>query len=164
MSNKIEDLKQIIADEGMELTKRGTAAELYIAELVDTVALPGDDDLEVIERMKPWNDRALADLVSPSGAGTNGESLADARKTVFRRRKLRALLYVVVDKEAHRLERLAACKVVLDEHLHNRNRFVMNNFNESRMLDAVLPANAMKWTASGKVPVCRPPQTLADVW
>jgi hypothetical protein len=70
-----------------------------------------------------------------------------------------------VDESAHRLERLEACRRVLDDHLHPHD-FYRKNYDAEKMLANVLPANALKWGSwrTGKVPVVRPPRDLADVW
>jgi metallophosphoesterase superfamily enzyme len=75
-------------------------------------------------------------------------------------------LGVAVDTSAHRLTRLEACRVILDEHLDPRNFYRRNGYNAERMLENVLPASATKYGGWNKPPVQveRPPMTLADVW
>jgi len=161
---KYELLSAAIRDESLPLLERKTAAEHYILELVNAVPVPADDTPEVIELMKPWKNEAFAASFAKltNGISTTGHTLANAKNTVLRRRRLRTVLEVIVDEQAHRLQQLAACKKVLDEHLCSR--FAYNHYSPEKMLDAVIPATAFKWTSEGKAPVERPPRTLADVW
>lgn len=167
-NEKVADLRELIADESISINERKLAAEHAIRLQLEDVEIVGvqDDDHEVIELTTPWADQTLAAMCSSvtNGRSVNGWNLTDAKKTVKRRLALRALLAVVVDESKDRLERLAACRVILDEHLHPRNTFRMSSYNEERLLDAVVSADAMKWTSEGQRLVERPPQTLADVW
>lgn len=161
---KYELLSAAIRDESLPLSERKTAAEHYISELVDAVPVPADDDSEVTELMQPWRDKKLATSFEKltNGLSTHGETLVNAKRTVLRRRRLRAVLAVIVDGSAHLLEQLAACQKVLDDHLCAK--FIHNNFDPERMLASVVAPSAHKWTSRSKVPVERPPVTLSDVW
>jgi len=174
MSNeKIEGLRALLADESLPLAERKTAAELCIAALVDAVQAPGPDEAEVVELRTPWKgDARTCNFLSDAWKQRNvvygwhetGPTLSQALKRVAELLRLRALLGVIVDDSAHKLERLAACRALLDEHLDPRNHYRRNNFTAEDLLARVLPAGAYKWTAKGRVPVVRPPQTLADCW
>jgi hypothetical protein len=174
MSNKLDQLRTAIADESLGLPERRTATELYVAGLVDAVPAPAEDDAEVVELVTPWTDDGTLGSIAPLawkqrnlayGWHESGPSLAQARKHVHDRLKFRALLAVVVDESEHRLERLEACRRVLDE-LHPQNFYRVNGYTPERMLDRVLPATATKYGGlfQPSVPVMRPPMTLADVW
>jgi len=167
-NEKVADLRELIADESLSINERKLAAEHAVRLQLEDVELTGvpDDDPEIVELMTPWADQTLAAMCASvtNGRSVNGWNLTDAKKTVLRRLALRALLAVVVDEAAHRLERLAACQVILDEHLHPRNVLRINGYDAERLLDAVVSADAVKWTSEGQRTVERPPQTLADVW
>lgn len=174
MSNKLDQLRTAIADESLGLPERRTAAEHLIVEMLDAVPVPGDDNAEVVELLTPWTDDGTLGSIAPMawkqrnlayGWRESGSTLAQAIKRVHDRHKLRAVLGVVVDESAHRLERLEACRRVLDE-LHSQNFYRRNGYDAERMLAKVLPASATKHSGWNKppVPVTRPPMTLADVW
>jgi hypothetical protein len=173
MSKKLDQLRAAIADESIPLTERRTAAEHLVTAVVDAVPEPEEDNAEVVELLTPWTDDGTLGSIAPMAWKQrnlvydwheSGPSLAQARKHVHDRLRFRALLAVVVDESAHRLTRLEACRVILDEHLHPQGYHRKNNYNAEKLLEKILPPDAMKWTASGKVPVVRPPMTLADVW
>lgn len=171
-TEKIQDLKALTADESLNLSVRKTAAEHCIEELVNAVPAPTDEDAEVISLQEPWSreteaDRLVFDLMSKitNGKSTNGRSLANAKAEVHRRNKLRLVLAVIVDTEAHRLERLAACERVLQDH-PQISKWAIGNYSAERLLSEVLPAGATKLVSAFKPPqrVSRPPHSIADVW
>jgi hypothetical protein len=162
--SKIELLRAAIRDESLPTAERIAAAEHYATALMDAVEMPADDDPEVLGLQQPWKDRVLADLMSKgTGVAVNGETPSDAKKIVMERKRLRALLRIIVDEAAHRLEKLAACQRVLGDHpgFHN---WGVNGYTPERLLAEVLPVGSFKWTSTGKCPVQRPPMSLADVW
>lgn len=166
--NQLEGLRQVIANESLSLTERRVAADHAIQlqlAAVDAEDVPGDD-AEIVELTHPWTDAKIGALMeSITGwVSTKGFSLAEAKKTVMRRRRLRMLLAIVVDVAKNKQERLAACREVLSTHLHPSGNFHRNGYDESRLLDTILPSTAYKWTSTGKMRVERPPKTLADVW
>ncbi len=173
ITEKLEDLRQIVADEGTNITTRHVAAARYIAELVDAVPVPADDDAEVLKlRTAPPANRVQLDSHVLSyrriwneahGWNPDGPTTVQARKHVRERRQFQEVLGVVVADSAHRLEKLAACQYVLDQ-LHSRNFYRMNGYTAEKMLEKVQLPTATKWTSAGEVPVERPPKTLADVW
>jgi hypothetical protein len=163
-SKKIQELRQIVRDEQASIIDRKVVAEHMMQVLVDSVPEPSDDDPEVLRLRQPWKDRALADIMAKgAGVAVNGETLSDAKEAVFGRKKLRAVLDVIVDEAAHRLEKLAACQRVLGDHpgFHN---WGLNGYTPEHLLAVVLPVGSFKWTSTGKHPVQRPPMSLADVW
>lgn len=169
---KLDGLRAAIADESLGLPAQRTAAQHYIAAIIDAVQEPGDDHAEVIELRTPWKDGGTLGGIAPLawkqrnlsyGWHEGGPTLTQARRRVHDHLKLRALLAVVVDESAHRLGRLEACRRVLDD-LHPQNVCRVNGYDAERMLSTVLPATAQKWKASLKVPVERPPREFADVW
>jgi hypothetical protein len=173
-SSKLEALRTAIADESIPLSERRTAAEHYVAEMVDAIPAPAEDNAEVAELVTPWTDGGTLGSFAPMawkqhnlayGWRESGPTVAQAIKRVHDRLRLRVMLGVVVDENAHHLERLEACRRVLDE-LHPQNFYRRNGYDAERMLAKVLPATATKYAAWDKppAPVERPPQTLADVW
>jgi hypothetical protein len=168
ITEKLEDLRQIVADEGTNITTRQVAAARYVTELVAAVPVPSDDDEQVIKlrTAPPANhDPGFRRIWNEShGWSHDGPTVAQAKKYVRERRQFRAVLGIVTDESAHRLEKLAACQHILDT-LHPRNFLRMNNFTPEKMLEKVLSPDAKKTIYMGeKVPVERPPQTMADVW
>ena len=165
-TEKLEDLRQIVADEQTNMTTRQLASERYIDELANAVSQPTDDDPEVQERMKPWKDQDLASLMrgtSGSSQFGNGESSPAAKKEVHQRRRLQSVLAVVVDEDAHLLERMAACERVLADHPQIA-KWRLNHFTPKRLLETVLPQGATKWTSAGRFPIECPPLDIQDVW
>jgi hypothetical protein len=171
MVNETEKLRSVIADETQPLTARKAAAEHLVRLKIETVEAAGvpDDDVEVVSLMQPWKDTKLAQMFShTSGAPPQaGWPLPIAKAKVLQNRKLRVVLAVAVDKAAHRLERLAACKRILEDH----PQIVLWRYNSAtpeKLLATALPDDAVKWTSQslfhGPVPVSRPPTELADVW
>jgi hypothetical protein len=163
-SKKIQELRQIVRDEQASIIDRRVVAEHMMQVLVDSVAEPADDDPEVLGLRQPWKDRLLAEIMSKgTSVAVNGETLVEAKKMVMERRRLRALLDIIVDETAHRLEKLAACERILGDNpgFHN---WGLNGYTPEHLLAMVLPVGSFKWTSTGKRPVQRPPMSLADVW
>jgi hypothetical protein len=163
-------LRSVTADEGQSLPARRAAAEHLIGLHVEAVEAAGvsDDDPEVSALRTPWKDAELASMFckSPDGPPLKGWPLSDAKSKVLDRRKLRALLAVVVDEKAHPLERLAACEKVLRDYPVGKWR--MNSYTAARLLAEILPADSVKWDSDswrrGPIQVQRPPMELKDVW
>jgi hypothetical protein len=175
MSNKLDQLRAAIADENLPLSERHTAAEHLVTAVVDAVPAPAEDHTEVVELVTPWKDDGPLGGMDPKawrvrnevyGWHESGPTLSQAKRHVHAHHRLRALLTVVTDENAHRLERLEACRVLLDEHLDPRNFYRVNSYTPEQMLEKVLPASATKYGGWNKppVPVTRPPLTMADVW
>ncbi|MBS1799553.1 MAG: hypothetical protein JSS95_06970 [Acidobacteria bacterium] len=171
MSNEqIEGLRAIIANTSLTEKERSNAAAHAVQLQLSAVEAQGvaDDDDEVAELMSPKD--GLFGTCWPfyveriTGRRADRFTLHEAKKIVLRRKLLRVLLTIVVDESNEELERLAACQEVFDTHLDPRHAFKINAHNAPRLLAAVLPATALKWMDKGKVPVERPPKTLADVW
>lgn len=171
---KLQDLRALIADESITLAGRTVAAEHAVQLQLASVPAPAEDDAEVVELLKTWaDDGSLGSLLPTawkqrnlaSGWSESGPTLSQARKWVHDRLRLRALLGIIVDEESasHRLERLEACRCVL-ETLHPRNFYRVNTYTPERMLAEIKPYTAVKWGTGGKVPVQRPPREIADAW
>jgi hypothetical protein len=172
---QVDELRKIIADEALPLAERKAVAEHLVQIIVDAVSAPADDHAGVVALMTPpeW-DGPMAEyqptvqriLNEQRGWASSGPMLPQAKRYVHNGLKFVALLAVVVDGEAHRLERLEACRRVLEDYLSPRNFYRENHYDAEKMLSKVLPATALKWGAwdKGKVPVVRPPQCMADVW
>jgi hypothetical protein len=171
----LETLRDAIRDESLSMTERRTAAEHYNAALTDAVQEPADDHPEVVELRTPWKDDGPLGNIAPMAWkqrnisyewSADGPTLTQAIKRVHDRLKLRALLAVVVDDSAHKLERLEASRRVLDDHLHPQSFERKNGYDAERMLSKVLPTTATKYGGWNRppVPVVRPPRDLADVW
>lgn len=158
------ELRAIITNDALPLSERTEAADHAITIALADIEAAGiaDDDPAVIARMTPWEDRKLAELAAGYG---DGESLAVAKRNVLELRKRRAVLAVVVDEQAHTLERLTARRWMLAQS-HPRSFWHMNNYSPERMLAEVLPATATKSTSifKGPEPVSRPPMSALDVW
>jgi len=165
-----KQLRSVVVDEGQSLQSRKAAAEHLIGLHVEAVEAAGvsDDDPEVSALRTPWKDAELASMFCKSldGPPLKGASLSDAKNTVFQRRKLRALLAVVVDEKAHPLERLAGCERIL--HDYPVGKWRMNSYTAARLLAEILPADSVKWDSEswrrGPIQVQRPPMELKDVW
>jgi hypothetical protein len=170
---QIDELRKIIADEQVSITERKAVAEHLVQLVVDAVPAPGEDHAGVVELRTPWRDDGSLGSLAPVawrarnevyGWAPSGPTLPQAIKRVHDGLKFVALLAVVVDEDAHRLEKLAACNAVLHDHLDPRNFYRVNGYDAEKMLSTVKAANATKSTSAGKVPVVRPPQCMADVW
>ena len=159
-------LRIVIADEQKPLPVRQAAAELLIQQIAEAAEqVPvADDDPEAIELMAPFQDSELMKMMFPS---YKPSTLAQTKKTVAERRKLRAVLAAVVDESAHQLERLAGCAWVLEAR-PEISRWRMNQYGPEKLLSTVIPPDGVKWTSrslfEGPTPVLRPPQSLQDVW
>ncbi len=164
-----------MADEQVSLAERKAVAEHLIQLVVDAEPVPGDDHAEVMELRTPWTDDGPLGSIAPMawkqrnisyGWSADGPTLAQARKRVHDRLKLRTLLAVMVDEAAHRLERVAACQAVLHDHSDPHGFHRKNDCDAEKLLDKVLPPTATKFGGwnEPRVPVVRPPQCLADVW
>lgn len=167
MSTEIETLRAVIEDETKPMQVRKAAAEHVIRlaiEQVEATAIPADDP-EVLALRKPANTEGLPQVFADVLSKVPTQEEATAK--VAERRKLRTMLAVVVDTGAHQLERLAACAKVLADHPHI-GMWKANGYTAERLLNGVLPANALKRDARsmwhGPVSVARPPLVLADVW
>ena len=157
----------------MPVKQRRDAAAHLVQVTVAGVREPAGDDAEVVELMKPWPREtpvqaeiaAIIDNIT-NGRGTQGRSLADAKAEVWKRHKLRAVLTVIVDEHANRLERLAACDVILTDFLPPMGMYRRNGWNADKMLSSILPTTATKIVRlfNPPVPVARPPMELRDVW
>ncbi|WP_158788595.1 hypothetical protein [Granulicella sp. L46] len=173
-SEKLDDLRALISDESITLAGRMVAAEHAVRLQVAAVPEPTEDHAEVQELLKPWPretalERQFAEMFegATGGRSLNGWSLKDALVKVKERLVFRAFLAIVVDESIHRLERLEACRVILEDHLHPQNTFRFNRLSPEMMLERVLPDTTMKssgYLSEPKVPVERPPQSLEDVW
>lgn len=170
---KLEDLRQIIADENTNISTRKVAAEHLVAAMVNAVEEPADDDAEVVKLRTPLrtDDPVMGNLYRTAwivwnasfGWSETGPTLAQARKHVHEWHRQRVVLTLVVDESAHQLERLAATQHVLD-HLDARNFYRINGYSAQQLLNRVLAPNALRWTGKGELPVFRPPMSFADVW
>jgi len=168
--NQLEGLRAIIANTSLTEKERSNAAAHAVQLQLSAVEAQGvyDDDNEVAELMSPkdgffgtcWP--FYIEIIT--GRRADRFTLHEARKLVLRQKLLRTLLAIIVDETNDELERLAACQEVFDTHLDPRHTFKINAYNAPRLLAAVRPATALKWMDKGKVPVERPPKTLADVW
>jgi hypothetical protein len=161
MSN-IGELRVVIADESLGLPERRAAAEHYLAELVEAVPAPAEDDAEVVELRTPWKAEGEMGKFMQSGWRSrntvygwspDGPTLTQAKLHVHDRMKLRALLGIIVDDSAHHLERLEACRGVLGR-LSLQNFYRVNGYTPERMLAEVKPDTELK----------RPPREFSDVW
>lgn len=87
--SKLEDLGQIIADDTLPLAARRTAAEHYVEAMIADLPEAGDDDSEVINLTRGWEDKKLAELMADvtNGRSLTGFSLPDAKDSVQRRRR-----------------------------------------------------------------------------
>jgi len=138
---------------------------------VEAVPVPSADDPEVVELQKPWSDPFLAQMGAEvtGGRSLTGYTLKDAVETVHKRHQLRAVLAVVVDDTAHRLERLAACQVILDD-AHPKGVWRINNYSAETLLEKVewrgrYTANMKREYYRADPPKGeRPPMELQDVW
>jgi hypothetical protein len=94
-----------------------------------------------------------------------GWSLTEAKSQVLKRNRERAVLALVVDETAPKLIRLAACQTVLDSFTNPNSKRLKAGmeYTAERLLSEIKPA---KWSSRTMqyVPVCRPPQSQADVW
>ena len=175
--NNEKNLRAFVGNESLGTAQRRDAAEMLVGLKLNAVPEPADDDPEVAELRTPWPDDASLGAVLPMawrqrniayGWPSEGPSVAQARKHIHKRVKLRALLAVVVDEKENRLVRLAACDAVVREH---SPKGALRNVHKSaeEMLSAVKPSTASKWVAGPngfpeQVLVSRPPQSMADVW
>jgi hypothetical protein len=175
-SEKLEVLRVVIADESLPIAERKVAAEHAVQVQLSAVPEPDDND-DAVAALRtpsvPINAHPVVVKLTQDSMGfwyelqgwlSTGPTLPQARQHVHKSHKLRLLLRVIVDKAADRLERLAACRVVLDDHIHPRGKFRVNHYGEERLLDLVLPPTATKWAPGGNRPVERPPMGLDDVW
>jgi hypothetical protein len=170
-TDELAALRAVVEDNSKPQNERSAAAGLIVTLTVDAVADPTDEDAEVVKLRTPSDDGGpLSDVMAAvtQGRSRTGWSLADARAEVFERHRLRAVLAVVVDEAAPNMIRLAACQTVLDQFMHPNGRYRQGAYSPERLLAEVVPADAFKHTSQsmfkGKVPVCRPPKTFADVW
>jgi hypothetical protein len=167
LSDKKETLRAVVEDEKLNISERSAAAALFVELTVDGVPDPADDHPEVVTLITPWDDGGpLSDVIATvtKGLSRTGYPLAEARAHVLQRHKLRAVLALIVDTAVPRLIRLAACQTALDSYLPAKGRHRLNAYTAERLLAAVIPADGYKWTSTGKKPVERPPQVIADVW
>lgn len=156
-------LRLVLADETLPIQSRQAAAEHLIKLVIESVQEPANDNQEVLKLQQPWENREFAAMFANSVA-VDGESPAEAKRIVRQRNRLRAVLAVVVDESAHRLERLAACQKVLDD--TPRTNWPANGYTPDGLLAEVLPAGTLRWAGLFKeqVPVNRPPKGISDVW
>jgi hypothetical protein len=166
VSEKIEALRTVVEDEGLDITQRRDAAAHIVTLTVDAVPEVPDTDAEVVTLTTPWADPVLAKIAADAtgGRSVNGYSLPDAKQTVFKRHRLRAVLAIICDETAHKLTRLAACQTALDSFLHPNGVHRRSSYTAERLLAEVRPSDSFKWTSKGKLPVRRPPIEQADVW
>jgi hypothetical protein len=166
VSEKIEALRTVVEDEGLDIAQRRDAAAHIVTLTVDAVPEVPDADTEVVTLTTPWADPVLAKIAADAtgGRSVNGYSLPDAKQTVIKRHRVRALLAVVVDDTAHKLIRLAACQTALDGFLHPNGVHRRSAYTAERLLAEVRPSDSFKWTSKGKEQIARPPLSLADVW
>jgi hypothetical protein len=171
MNTKIDGLRSLVADESLPLTERRDAAAYVIRLMVESIPVPKADDDEVVELQKPWHDPFLAELGAAAtfGRSLSGWSLKDAIAEVHRCHQLRAVLSIVVDDTAHRLERLAACQYVLDNS-HPEGTWRRNNYSPENLLDKVewrvrcKPNGGFEHYRADPPKGARPPMSLSDVW
>jgi hypothetical protein len=172
----IEELRVVVADESVGMAARRDAAahltKLHLASIEEV----SDTDEEVLELMKPWRrDTAAYALMADWGAeatkgrSMNGWSLIDAKAEVTKRRKLRALLSVVVNAGLSELEKVAAIDTLIADYLHPEGVHRKNRYTPERMLDAVKAPTATRHyhDMDGNAylaPVQRPPMQFSDVW
>lgn len=173
--SKLEELRRIIADTDLPIAERRVAADHAVKLQLAAVAEPPEDDARVLELRTPWTEtgklEVLKNVYASGWKGRNlalgwdesGPTIREAKKRVHERYRMRAVLAVIVDKSLNDLEKIAGCQYVLDQ-LHPRSYYHANAFTPEKMLAAILPDNAMKWIPWRKVPVERPPKSLADVW
>jgi hypothetical protein len=166
LQDELAGLRAVVADEDKPLAERTAAAAHIVTLALGAVTDPADDDAEVAELVKPWADPVLAKMAAEvtGGRSVNGHSLPDAKQTVFKRRRWRAVLTIICDETAHKLTRLAACQTALDSFLHPNGAHRKAGYSAERLLAEVKPADGFKWTSKGKLPVCRPPVQQSDLW
>jgi hypothetical protein len=70
---------------------------------------------------------------------------------------------VVVDDNAPRLERLAACQLVLDDS-HPEGHWRKNNFSAEKLLEHVKTPEGVDYWGRQWGPIARPPMELGDLW
>lgn len=166
-------LRSIVENEELPMKQRKDAATHLVQLIVAGVPEPEADDAEVIERMKPWPreteaQASIAEMMDriTGGKATQGWSLADAKAEVWRRKRMRAALAVIVDEEADHLERLAACDVILSDFMPPAGMHRRNGWAPDQMLSSILPMTATKIVRlfEPPVPVSRPPVEMRDVW
>ena len=165
-NDKTNTLRAVVDNEALSIEERKDAAALFVTLTVETVTDPADDNPEVAALRQPWDDKFLAECAAPAtnGRSLTGWSLPDAREHVAKRHRQRVVLALIVDEALPRLIRLAACQTMLDSFLHPNGRHRKGAYSPERLLSEVAPADAYKWTTQGKLPVSRPPLTVADVW
>lgn len=161
---EIEELRAIIQNDELPIQKRQTAAEHLVQIVAEAAekAIVKDDDPEVIELQKPREDAGLAQLFKYAPP-----TLQQAKADIAKRRRLRAVLAIVVNETASTIERLAACAWILGQY-PEISKWGLNQYTPERLLAEALPADGVKWTScslwDGPVQVSRPPQSLQDVW
>lgn len=175
-SERLAQLRAVVANEGVTVPERTKAAEHYVELLVSAVLEPKDTDAEVIELLAVPPDKGesrFTDLLQTArelrnksfGWAESGPTVRQAKERVHNRLRLRKLLSVIVTESELKMIRVEACQRVLTDHLHERGFHRANGFTAEMMFAAIQPSNAMKWSGLLKqVPVERPPITLADVW